>query len=132
MNDVIYIGARGPQINWLGCDDLHGILNLQCRYSVLRTEEHSWHTRIILKDFPEKAFNSAYFQEVVPDQTANSVSEYRLALEAYMAHAKPVLRAMADLHTLYTSPTYTFQGTTITQTGLLWHNADASRMYEHY
>jgi len=33
-------------------------------YNVERIEEHLWHTKIFLKEFPEIDFNSVWFEEV--------------------------------------------------------------------
>ena len=33
-------------------------------YDVERIEEHSWHTKVFLKEFPDVEFNSVWFDEV--------------------------------------------------------------------
>lgn len=52
------------QVNWGSNDDPRGLLNSSETYEVLRTDVHSWHTKIILKKFPTKSFNSVHFEVV--------------------------------------------------------------------
>lgn len=62
---VTYLGDRDvceAQINWGGNDDPRGILNDGQVYEVERSEAHSWHTKIVLVDFPNKKFNSVHFK----------------------------------------------------------------------
>jgi len=49
------------QIQWGGNDDPNGLLEIGKPYQVDEIEVHSWHTKIILKDFPGKKFNDAGF-----------------------------------------------------------------------
>ena len=50
------------QVNFGGCDDPTGILEIGKEYDVERWDIHSWHTKVILKDFPNKGFNSVSFE----------------------------------------------------------------------
>jgi primase-polymerase (primpol)-like protein len=49
-------------VNWGSNDDPKGLLVEKREYEVLREEVHSWHTKLILKDFPNKKFNSVSFE----------------------------------------------------------------------
>lgn len=40
------------------------LLKLGKTYTVERIEEHSWHTKVFLKEFPGVEFNSVWFEEV--------------------------------------------------------------------
>ena len=40
------------------------LLKLGDTYTVERIEEHSWHTKVFLKEFPGVEFNSVWFEEV--------------------------------------------------------------------
>ena len=62
---VKYIGASNVQVKWGGNDDPRGILNEGQLYEVAKREVHSWHTKLILVDFPDLKFNSASFEEGV-------------------------------------------------------------------
>lgn len=40
------------------------LLKLGETYTIEKTEVHSWHTKVFLKEFPGVEFNSAWFEEV--------------------------------------------------------------------
>lgn len=48
------------QIRWGGNDDPKG-LTIGKKYTVKKLEVHSWHTKVILSEFPDKKFNSVSF-----------------------------------------------------------------------
>ena len=50
------------QINFGSNDDPNKLLVVGKVYDLLYTEQHKWHTKIILKDFPNKKFNSVTFE----------------------------------------------------------------------
>ncbi len=52
-----------PSIRWGNHADPRGLLQEGCLYEVERKEVHSWHTKIFLKGFPGKQFNSVWFEE---------------------------------------------------------------------
>ncbi len=58
---VVYIGADDAQVNWGGGDDPRECLAEGVAYELDGQEQHSWHTRFFLKDFPGKWFNSVCF-----------------------------------------------------------------------
>jgi len=62
---VKYIGATDDQVRWGGNDDPRNLLVVGNCYDVKYTEEHSWHTKLILEDFTDKKFNSVSFVEIV-------------------------------------------------------------------
>ena len=65
VKKVKYIGCTENQIKW-GCnDDPHSFLTIGGIYTMLKEEVHSWHTKIILKEFPDKKFNSVCFEEIL-------------------------------------------------------------------
>lgn len=62
---AVYLGdseVSTEQVNWGSNDDPRGILIEGETYEVLRSEMHTWHTKMILKAFPEKKFNSVHFR----------------------------------------------------------------------
>lgn len=61
---VVYTGCSDDQVLWGTCDDPRGIVEYGVTYEVLRTEEHSWHTKIVLVAFPNLRFNSVCFETV--------------------------------------------------------------------
>ena len=63
-NKVKYIGSSDAQVRW-GCnDDPTGFLTECIEYVVDKVEVHSFHTKVILKEFPDKKFNSCSFEVV--------------------------------------------------------------------
>ena len=58
-----YIGATQSQINWGGNDDPRPLLTIGKIYTVKRREIHSWHTKFILAEYPNKKFNSVNFEK---------------------------------------------------------------------
>lgn len=55
--------ANDP-ITWGISKDNANLLKLGETYTVEKTEVHSWHTKVFLKEFPGVEFNSAWFEEV--------------------------------------------------------------------
>jgi hypothetical protein len=47
---------------WGSNDNPSGVLEVGKEYTVDHTEVHSWHTKVYLKEFPGKKFNSAHFE----------------------------------------------------------------------
>lgn len=62
--------ASTAQINWGGNDNPNELLQLGREYEVLRREEHSWHTKLILKEFPDKKFNDVNFSYMEDDNVS--------------------------------------------------------------
>lgn len=56
--------ASIDQIRWGSNDDPNDLLEVGKVYDVEDWEVHSWHTKVILVDFPGKRFNSVNFEEV--------------------------------------------------------------------
>lgn len=56
--------ASDDQVNWGSNDDPRMYLTLGEVYTLDREEEHSWHTKYYLKEFPDLRFNSVNFEEV--------------------------------------------------------------------
>lgn len=52
------------QINWGSNDNPNNVLEVGKVYEVLEEEVHSWHTKLILKDFPNKKFNCITFKYI--------------------------------------------------------------------
>ena len=50
------------QINWGGHDSPIGVLNVGSEYTIERTDVRSSHTKVFLKEFPDKQFNSVWFE----------------------------------------------------------------------
>jgi hypothetical protein len=61
---VKYIGADNEQVAWGGNDDPRELLIIGETYTVIGKEVHSWHTKIILEDYPDKKFNDSSFKYV--------------------------------------------------------------------
>ncbi len=59
---VKFIASSESQVNWGGNDDPAALLTAGVEYELLREEVHSWHTKYILRDFPDKKFNSCSFE----------------------------------------------------------------------
>ena len=55
--------ASDAQVGWGSNDDPRGVLENGRVYTEDRVETHSWHTKVILKEFPDKRFNSVHFRE---------------------------------------------------------------------
>ena len=60
--ELTYIGCSKEQIKWGSCDDPTAILVIGETYVINRTEVCSWHTKIELKEFLNKWFNSVCFE----------------------------------------------------------------------
>ena len=52
------------QINWGSYEDPRSLLEKGQIYTVEKTEVHSFHTKVFLTDFPDKSFNSVWFEEI--------------------------------------------------------------------
>ena len=63
MKKVIYTGATNSQVLWGGNDDPRGVLVDGRGYELERAEQHTWHTKYILKEYPDLKFNSVCFQD---------------------------------------------------------------------
>lgn len=62
---VKYLGkATDNQIKWGANDDSRPILQINKTYTLKEKRIHSWHTKYILEEFPNKKFNSVHFEEV--------------------------------------------------------------------
>ncbi len=61
---VKFTTASDEQVNWGGNDDPRELLKTEEIYKVDKIETHSWHTKIYLRGFPGKKFNSVSFKEV--------------------------------------------------------------------
>jgi len=60
-----YMGCQcEEQIQWAGNVDPRGLLEVGMDYVVERTEVHTWHTKVFLTAFPNKQFNSVWFEQV--------------------------------------------------------------------
>lgn len=53
--------ATPDSINWGNNDNPNGILNTNQEYEINKIEIHTWPTHLILKEFPNKKFNSVWF-----------------------------------------------------------------------
>ena len=58
---VQFMGASDGQAHRAGCDDPREHLVVGKTYTVLRVDVHSWHTKIILVEYPASSFNSTVF-----------------------------------------------------------------------
>lgn len=62
MRKAKYLGdASDFQVRWGSNDDPRGLLQDGQEYEVERVEVHTQHTKIHLKEFPGKRFNSVHF-----------------------------------------------------------------------
>ena len=59
---VKYTGASDDQVRWGSNDDPRKYLVEGEYYTLIKREEHPWHTKYILEEFPEKKFNSVCFE----------------------------------------------------------------------
>lgn len=55
--------AKEP-VHWGVPIDNTKLLKLGETYTIERTEVHSWHTKVFLKEFPGVEFNSVWFEEI--------------------------------------------------------------------
>lgn len=63
---VKYLGCSDAQVRWGSNDDPRECgLVIGKSYELERKEEHSWHTKYYLVEFPGKKFNSVCF-DVLP------------------------------------------------------------------
>ena len=61
---VKFIKSSNEQVKWGNNDDPSKYLKEGNIYDVMNKEVHSWHTKIILKDFPDKKFNDVSFEYI--------------------------------------------------------------------
>lgn len=62
---VIFLGGvTQDQINWGSHENPRGFLMEGKEYTVLRTEVHSFHTKVFLTEWPDKPFNSVWFRDL--------------------------------------------------------------------
>ena len=64
QQEVIYRGATNEQVNWGSNDDPRPLLRVGSRYILKNVDEHSWHTKYELVEFPGLHFNSVSFELV--------------------------------------------------------------------
>lgn len=65
LGDVI-----DAQISWGNHTDPRNILEVKKLYEVTRVSVHTSHTKIFLKDFPGKSFNSVWFDLDISEDIA--------------------------------------------------------------
>ena len=65
-NKVSYTGCSKEQISWGSNDDPSTVLTMGDIYTIRKVEVHKWHTKIELREFPGKMFNSTCFDNVCP------------------------------------------------------------------
>lgn len=61
---IKFIGASDDQVKWGSNDDPRDFLILNETYTIDHTEIHGYHTKVILKEFPNEKFNSVHFIEI--------------------------------------------------------------------
>jgi hypothetical protein len=70
---VKFVGSSIEQVRWGSNDDPDEFLRRGKKYELLREEVHSWHTKYVLRDFPDKKFNSSSF---APSRVSEGWNEY--------------------------------------------------------
>jgi hypothetical protein len=61
---VRFVEAIDEQVQWgKDNDDPRKYLKIGEVYTVLQVEPHKWHTKLYLKEFPDKKFNSVHFRK---------------------------------------------------------------------
>ena len=63
---IRYLGGSAAQIHFGNCDDPTDLLVVGQEYELLRKQVHSWHTKILLAEHPDKVFNSVLFESTDP------------------------------------------------------------------
>jgi hypothetical protein len=76
-----YTKATDEQVKWGSNDDPRGLLEPGKEYEIEGIEMHSWHSKIHLKEFPGKKFNSSSFE--IPDSVYDEVREAYLRNHGY-------------------------------------------------
>lgn len=71
-----YIGTNTDQVKWGSNDDPRGLLEEGKEYEVVGLEVHSWHTKIILTDYPKLRFNGAGFEYSGAEQS-NAINAWQ-------------------------------------------------------
>lgn len=61
---VKFKSCSKAQWEYAGCDNPNGLLTKGVIYTVASTEPHGFFTRVSLKEFPNRQFNSVCFEEV--------------------------------------------------------------------
>lgn len=61
---VKFVESSSAQVHWGSNDNPFLYLEKGQTYSVLREEVHSWHTKLVLTNFPNQKFNSISFEPV--------------------------------------------------------------------
>ena len=56
--------VSNASIKWGTHEDPRGILKDGEIYNIHRTEVHSWHTKVFLKEYEDKPLNSVWFEDV--------------------------------------------------------------------
>jgi hypothetical protein len=56
-----YVGD--DSVNWGSHEDPRGVLKDGKIYTIDRTEVHSWHTKVFLKGYEDKSYNSVWFED---------------------------------------------------------------------
>jgi hypothetical protein len=56
-----YVGDAS--VNWGSHEDPRGVLKDGKIYTIDRTEVHSWHTKVFLKGYEDKSYNSVWFED---------------------------------------------------------------------
>ncbi len=59
-----FIGATDDQVKFGANADPRIYLTKEYLYEIETLEEHSWHTKVVLKMFPKLKFNSVHFEFV--------------------------------------------------------------------
>jgi len=59
---VKFVGSSKDQVQWGSHDDPEGLLIFGQEYTIDHTEVHSSYTKVYLKEFPSKHFNSCLFE----------------------------------------------------------------------
>lgn len=63
-----YIGSSKEQVEWGNNDDPSQFCKEGDELTLLESDEHNYHTKLIFTEFPDKKFNSVSFKEVTQEQ----------------------------------------------------------------
>lgn len=61
---VKYIGATDLQVKYFANDDPRNLLTIGESYILKYKKVYDWHTDYVLREFPDKIFNSVCFEEI--------------------------------------------------------------------
>jgi hypothetical protein len=90
LTTAVFLGATENQIAFGKNDDPNALLTNGGRYEVEEIEVHTMHTKIYLKDFPGRKFNSASFSFDDNDEAVHeAVKQWRLEYTKSHAYDKP-------------------------------------------